>query len=336
MGVDLGDLLERENIEIKELSGRWIAVDAFNTLYQFLSIIRQQDGTPLKDGSGRTTSHLSGILYRMTNLMEVGAKVAFVFDGEPPHFKRETLNQRAETRSKAEEMWERAKEEGLDGFKYAQAASRLSDEMVADSKRLLEAMGIPVVQAPSEGEAQAAFMAIKGDVDLVGSQDYDALLFGAPKVVRNMAITGKRKLPGKNVYVDVQPEVISLEKGLSRLGIERKQLVEIGIMCGTDYNEGLKRVGPKTALKLITKHGDLESVLVARGETIENAAEIRDLFLDPPVTDDYEIEMKKPSAEKILEFLCDERDFSPERVEKAVKRLEEAMKVGQSTLDKWF
>ena len=336
MGVDLGDLLERESIEIMELSGRWIAVDAFNTLYQFLSIIRQQDGTPLKDGSGRTTSHLSGILYRMTNLMEAGAKVVFVFDGEPPRFKRETLNQRAEARSKAEEMWERAKEEGLDGFKYAQAASRLGDEMVADSKRLLEAMGIPVVQAPSEGEAQAAFMAISGDVDLVGSQDYDALLFGAPKVVRNMAITGKRKLPGKNVYVDVQPEVISLERELLRLGIERRKLVEIAIMCGTDYNEGLKRVGPKTALKLIKEHGDLEGVLKARGETIENAAKIRDLFLDPPVTDDYKVEMKKPSAEKILSFLCDERDFSQERVEKATKRLEEAMKVGQSTLDKWF
>ncbi len=336
MGVDLGDLLERENIEIKELSGRWIAVDAFNTLYQFLSIIRQQDGTPLKDGSGRTTSHLSGILYRMTNLMEAEAKVVFVFDGEPPRFKRETLNQRAETRSKAEEMWERAKEEGLDGFKYAQAASRLSDEMVVDSKRLLEAMGIPVVQAPSEGEAQAAFMAIRSDVDLVGSQDYDALLFGAPKVVRNMAITGKRKLPGKNVYVDVMPEVIHLDEELSRLGIERRQLVEIAIMCGTDYNEGLKRVGPKTALKLIKEHGDLESVLKERDETIENAAEIRDLFLDPPVTDDYEIRMKKPDAEKILRFLCDERDFSPERVEKAIKRLEEAVKVGQSTLDKWF
>ena len=336
MGVDLGDLLERENIEMKELSGRWIAVDAFNTLYQFLSIIRQQDGTPLKDGSGRTTSHLSGILYRMTNLVETGAKIVFVFDGEPPRFKRVTLNQRAETRSRAEEMWERAKEEGLDGFKYAQAASRLGDEMVADSKRLLEAMGIPVVQAPSEGEAQAAFMAMKGDVNLVGSQDYDALLFGAPQVVRNMAITGKRKLPGKNVYVDVMPEVINLDEELSRLGIERRQLVEIGIMCGTDYNEGLKRVGPKTALKLIKEHGDLEGVLEARGETIENAAEIRDLFLKPPVTDDYKVEMKKPDTEKILAFLCDERDFSPERVEKATKRLEEAMKVGQSTLDKWF
>ncbi|UEC42120.1 MAG: Flap endonuclease 1 [Methanothrix sp.] len=336
MGVDLGDLLERENIEIKDLSGRWIAVDAFNTLYQFLSIIRQQDGTPLRDGSGRTTSHLSGILYRMTNLLEAGAKVAFVFDGDPPHFKRQILDERAETRSRAEEMWERAKEEGLPAFKYAQASSRLGDEMIADSKRLLDAMGIPVVQAPSEGEAQAAFMAIRGEVDLVGSQDYDALLFGAPTVVRNMAVTGKRKLPGKNVYVDVMPEVISLDKELSRLGIERRQLVEIGIMCGTDYNEGLKRVGPKTALKLIREHGDLEGVLKARGETIESAAEIRGLFLDPPVTDDYVIETKKPDAEKILRFLCDERDFSPERVEKAIRRLQEAVKVGQSTLDKWF
>lgn len=332
----MGDLLERENIEIKELSGRWIAVDAFNTLYQFLSIIRQQDGTPLRDGSGRTTSHLSGILYRMTNLLEAGAKVAFVFDGDPPRFKRGTLDQRAETRSRAQEMWERAKEEGLDGFKYAQASSRLGDEMIADSKRLLDAMGIPVVQAPSEGEAQAAYMAIKGEVDLVGSQDYDALLFGAPRVVRNMAITGKRKLPGKNVYIDVQPEVIDIEKELSRLGIDREQLVDIGIICGTDYNEGLKRVGPKTALKLIREHGDLAGVLKARNETIENAVEIRDLFLRPPVTDDYRVEMKRPDAEKVTAFLCDERDFSPERVGRAVKRLEEAVKVGQSTLDRWF
>ncbi|MCR3883708.1 flap endonuclease-1 [Methanotrichaceae archaeon M04Ac] len=336
MGVDLGDLLERENIEIKELSGSWIAVDAFNTLYQFLSIIRQKDGTPLKDGSGRTTSHLSGILYRMTNLLEAGAKVAFVFDGEPPRFKRGTLDQRAETRSRAQEMWERAREEGLDGFKYAQAATRLGDDMVADSKRLLEAMGIPVIQAPSEGEAQAAFMAIRGDVDLVASQDYDALLFGAPQVVRNMAVTGKRKLPGKNVYVDVQPEVIDLARELSRLGIDREQLVDIGILCGTDYNVGLRRVGPKTALKLIREHGTLERVLKARGETIEDAVEIRELFLHPPTDNDYEIEMKRPDADKVMAFLCDERDFSQERVEKAVKRLEEAVKVGQSTLDKWF
>jgi len=336
MGVELGDILQREQIEMKELSGRWIAVDAFNTLYQFLSIIRQPDGTPLMDGSGRTTSHLSGILYRITNLIETGAKVVFVFDGEPPSLKMGKLEERAKTRVKAEDMWERAKEEGLDGFKYAQASSRLSQEMIADSKRLLKAMGVPEVQAPSEGEAQAAHMAIRGDVDMAGSQDYDSLLFGAPQVIRNMTITGKRKLPGKNVYIDVQPEVISLDEVLRRLKINRKQLVEIGILCGTDYNSGLKRVGAKTALKLIKKHGDLETVLETKGKRIENYEEIREWFLHPEVTEDYAIEMEKTNREEILAFLCDERDFSPERVEKAVKRLEEALKVGQSRLDQWF
>lgn len=336
MGVKLGDIFQREKIEIKELSGRWIAIDAFNTLYQFLSIIRQPDGTPLMDGEGRTTSHLSGILYRVTNLFEAGAKVAFVFDGEPPTFKRETLQERAKNRAKAEDMWERAKEEGVSGFKYAQASSRLSEEMIIDSKRLLDAMGIPVVQAPSEGEAQAAHMARHGDVDMAGSQDYDSLLFGAPKVVRNMTIIGKRKLPGKNVYIDVQPETISLNDELDRLEIDRKQLIEIGILCGTDYNSGLKRVGAKTALKLIKKHGDLESVLKARDEEIENYDEIRDLFLHPSVTDDYNVKMEKPDPEKIMTFLCEERDFSRDRVEKATERLKEALKVGQSRLDQWF
>lgn len=336
MGVDLGDLFDRKKIEITNLSGRWVAIDAFNTLYQFLSIIRQSDGTPLMDHTGKTTSHLSGILYRMTNLIEAGAKVAFVFDGQPPPLKTQTLRERAEIKAKAGEMWERAKAEGLEGFKYAQASSNLSNEMLDDSKRLLEAMGIPIVQAPSEGEAQAAHMAIRGDVDMVGSQDYDALLFGAPQTVRNMAITGKRKLPGKNFYIDVQPEIISLEEELQRLKIDRKQLIEIGLMCGTDYNQGLKRVGPKTALKLIKEYGDLETVLNARGENIDYLEEIKKLFLQPQITDDYSINMKKPDIDEILTFLCDERDFSPERVEKAAIRLEEALSVGQSTLDQWF
>ncbi|TRZ69296.1 MAG: flap endonuclease-1 [Methanothrix sp.] len=336
MGVDLGDVIERKKIDIKDLSGSWVAVDAFNTLYQFLSIIRQPDGTPLMDDSGRVTSHLSGILYRITNLVESGAKVVFVFDGEPSHFKSKTLNNRSKTRAVAKEKWERAKSEGLDGFKYAQAASRLDEDIISDSKRLLDAMGISVVQAPSEGEAQAAQMAIRGDVDMVGSQDYDSLLFGAPLVVRNMTIGGKRKLPKKNIYIDVPPELINLDDELSRLGVDRKQLVEMGMMCGTDYNRGLKRVGPKTALKLIKKHGDLESVLAAKNETIEDLGEIRGLFLHPPVTDDYTVKMGQPCAEAIIAFLCDERSFSKERVEKAVHRFEEALDVGQSTLDRWF
>lgn len=335
MGVDLGDLLQKKKIEIKDLSGRWVAVDAFNTLYQFLSIIRQRDGTPLMDSTGRVTSHLSGILYRTTSLIEAGVKVAYVFDGKSHPFKAGTLKERDEVREKAAVAWEEAKAEGQDGFKYAQAASRLNAEILDDSKRLILSMGLPVVQAPSEGEAQAAYMAARGDVYIVGSQDYDSLLFGAPRVVRNLAITGKRKLPRKNIYVDVEPEEMILEEELARLGINRKQLVEIGIMCGTDFNLGLSRVGPKTALKLIKENGDLESVLAAQGETIENYAEIRDVFLHPNVTDEYTIKMSKPNVEEVVSFLSGERDFDLGRVEKTAHRLEEAYKVGQSTLDRW-
>lgn len=336
MGVDLGDLLQKKKIEIKDLSGRWVAVDAFNTLYQFLSIIRQKDGTPLMDSQGRVTSHLSGLLYRTANLIESGVKLAFVFDGEPPDLKAGTLAERAEVREKAACAWQEAQAAGQEGFKYAQASSRINSEILEDGRRLILSMGLPVIMAPSEGEAQAAHMAGKGDVEWVASQDYDSLLFGAPQVVRNLAITGKRKLPKKNIYVDVEPEVIHLKEGLDRLGITRKQLVEIGIMCGTDYNAGLTRVGPKTALKLIREKADLESVLADQEEKIENFAEIRDLFLHPSVTDDYEIKTKKPRVEEIVSFLVDERDFDAERVEKTAKRLEEAYRRGQSTLDRWF
>jgi flap endonuclease-1 len=288
------------------------------------------------DSSGRVTSHLSGILYRITNLIEAGVRVAFVFDGEPPHFKHSALQERAEVREKARIQWEEAKALGEDGFKYAQASSHLNEEILSDAKRLLGAMGVPVVQAPSEGEAQAAHMARRGDVDFVASQDYDSLLFGAPRVVRNLAITGRRKLPRKNVYVEVEPEVIELEEELRRLSLDQGQLVEMGMLCGTDYNSGLSRVGPKTALKLLKEHGHLEKVMEAHGETIPNFQEIREFFLHPLVTEKYEVKMRRPVREEIVSFLCQERDFSTDRVSKAAERLLEAYKVGQCTLDRWF
>lgn len=336
MGVDLGELLKRESIEIKELSGRWVAVDAYNAIYQFLSIIRQRDGTPLMDNQGRVTSHLSGLLYRTVNLIEAGVRPAFVFDGKPHRLKAGTLAERAGVRERAEAAWHEAQAEGREGFKYAQASSRINSEIIEDGRRLILAMGLPVIQAPSEGEAQAAHMAIRGDVGLVASQDYDSLLFGSPMVVRNLAITGKRKLPKKNVYVDVEPETIHLKEELLRLGISQKQLVDIGILCGTDFNPGLARVGPKTALSLIRKKGSLEAVLQERGEWIESFEEIREIFLSPNVTDEYEVRMKRPSVEEIVRFLVDERDFERERVVKSSQRLVEVYLRGQSTLDRWF
>jgi flap endonuclease-1 len=197
-------------------------------------------------------------------------------------------------------------------------------------------MGIPFVQAPCEGEAQAAYMVLKKDANCVASQDYDAFLFGAPIVVRNLAISGKRKLPGKSVYVDIEPEIIDLEETLEALEITREQLIDIAICVGTDYNKGLEKVGPKTALKLIKKHWDIYAVLHEKGIEIEDVDRIRELFLHPDVIDNYEIKWGKPDSEKLLEFLCENHGFSVDRVEKAAERLKAASGARQKTLDQWF
>ncbi len=337
MGVDLGDLFERKEIEFSDLKGKVIAIDAYNTLYQFLSIIRQRDGTPLIDSHGEITSHLSGFLYRTTNLVEAGIRPVFVFDGRPPEFKNSTIEERKKIRAQALGRWAEAKATGdEDAFKYAQASSHIKGNMIEDAKNLLGFMGLPVIVAPSEGEAQAAYIVRNKDAYAAGSQDYDALLFGAPVVVRNLAVTGKRKIPGKGIYVEVNPELIDLEAGLIKLGISREQLVDIGILVGTDYNEGIKGIGPKKALKLIKKHGKIEGALLELDTDIKYLAEIKDLFMHPDVTPDYELKWKKPDAVAIKHFLCAEHDFSEARVSTAVERLLLASDQGQKTLDKWF
>jgi flap endonuclease-1 len=339
MGVDLTDLVPSHETSLVDLSGKVIAIDAFNTLYQFLSIIRQMDGTPLVDSRGEVTSHLSGIIYRVTNLVEQGIKPVFVFDGKPPVLKAETIKARQEIREAARQMYEAAKASGsAEAYKYAQASTSINAQIVKDSKELLGYMGVPFIVAPSEGEAQASYMVQKGVADYVGSQDYDSLLFGAPRMVRNITITGRRKIPRRGVYVDVKPEIMELKEVLTTLDITREQLIDMGILVGTDFNPGIYKVGPKTALKLVKKHPDMRAIFDELGQTIENYEAIRDFFLHPPVTDDYGIKWGRPEPDKIKHFLCDEHNFSPDRVEKVVERLDKAVsETGkQKTLSAWF
>ncbi|MBO8174377.1 MAG: flap endonuclease-1 [Thermococcus sp.] len=338
MGVQIGELIPRKEIEIENLNGRKIAIDALNAIYQFLSIIRQRDGTPLMDSKGRITSHLSGLFYRTINLMEAGIKPAYVFDGKPPEFKKKELEKRAEAREEAEEKWQEALARGdlEEAKKYAQRASRVNEQLIEDAKKLLDLMGIPWVQAPSEGEAQAAYMASKGKVWASASQDYDSLLFGAPRLVRNLTITGRRKLPGKDVYVEVKPELIVLEEVLKELKIDREKLIELAILVGTDYNPGgIKGVGPKKALEIVRYSKDPLKKYQKMSDVDLYA--IKEFFLNPPVTDDYKLVWKMPDEEGILKFLCDEHDFSEERVKNGLERLKKAIRAGkQSTLESWF
>ena len=343
MGVNLRDLVPKTTIDLTSLSGKSIAIDAYNALYQFLAIIRQPDGTPLKDRTGRVTSHLSGLLYRTSNLVEMGIKVVYVFDGAPPTLKEVEIKRRARVKEEALVKYEKALQEGKveEARMYAQATSRLKDYMADDAKRLLKLLGIPWIQAPSEGEAQAAHLAKKGDTDFCASQDYDSLLFGAPQLIRNLTISGRRKLPRKNVYIEVVPEIVELGKVLSELGITHEQLVDVGILVGTDFNpEGVKGVGPKTALQLIKEHGTIEKALpvLKNAEFPVEAQRIRDIFLHPKVTDNYPLDWREPDVDGVVEFMCGERDFDVERVRKALEKIGVGIKKtkGATTLEQWF
>jgi flap endonuclease-1 len=341
MGVSLTELVSGRELEIEELRGRRIAIDSYNTIYQFLSSIRDRmTGEPLRDSHGHVTSHLSGLFYRTSRMLEAGIEPVFVFDGEPPAFKKGTIAARKEVREAAEVKWKQAVKDGDTEAvrRYSQQASRLTSGMVEESKQLLGLMGVPWIQAPSEGEAQASHMLRKGLVWAVGSQDWDSLLFGAERLVKNLAISGRRKLPRKETFVNVRPEIIELSEVLSGLGITREQLIIIGILVGTDYNTGgVKGIGPKKALGLVKEHKSLEAVLKQVPWDFQTSPEeIFRFFMDPPAND-TPIGKSSLDQDGLSAFLIEEHDFSRERVSGTIERLVElAGKSMQSSLGAWL
>jgi len=322
MGVDLRDIVKPKTIEISELRNKLIAIDAFNAIYQFLSALRQSDGTSLKDSHDNITSHLSGLFYRTIKLMKFGIKPIYVFDGKPIDLKFKTLEKRSSAKEAAKENWMEAIKKGNleDARKFAKRTSTLTGEMVAESKNLLTAMGIPCVQAINDGEALCAHICKKGDAYAVATQDYDALLFGAPRILRNLTFTGDREL-----------EMLNLADVLKNLGISREQLIDIGILVGTDFNDGIKGIGPKTALKIV-KSGKFPT------EKFNfDIDEIRKIFTNPNVSGEYNIEFTDYKEDEIFKILCDEHDFSRERVKNGLDELRKAKEESQQKgLNAWF
>jgi flap endonuclease-1 len=327
MGVDLKELFTKEPCGLQDFGNRIVALDAYNVLHQFLSSIRQRDGTPLKDAQGRVTSHLSGLFYRTANLVDAKIRPIYVFDGEPHPLKARTIQQRRQRKEQAEREWKEALEKGdLEKAKSkAQQTSRVTREIIEQSKQLLDALGIPHIQAPSEGEAQASSMVRKGDAYAVGSQDFDCLLFGSPVLVRNLTSSEKRKLPNKQAYTTVHPERIRLEPGLQKLGISREQLVDIAILIGTDFNDGVKGFGPKKSLQLLLKKGTLENALDELPDSelelsSDEIATVRKIFLEPAIKEDYIIQWSNLNPSSVLQILCEEHQFSRERVEPILEK----------------
>lgn len=341
MGLDLKGLLtSKEKTKLESFSSKIIAVDAYNTIYQFLSIIRGPDGTLLSDSRGRVTSHLSGLFYRNINFLSLGIKPVYVFDGRPPSLKSAEIERRKQIKKEATIKYEKAVAERNfeDMKKYAQQTTLMQDGMVDDAKHLLGLFGIPYIQAPSEGEATAAHLTKIDLAYAAASQDYDSILFGARKLVRNFTNSGRRKLPNRNTYIEVEPEIIDTQKVLAELEVTQEQLVDIGILIGTDFNpDGFERVGPKTALKMIKENGRLEDIPQIQEQLAKvDYEQIRKIFLEPKVADVKEIAFGTPNFAEISRYLAGERDFSKDRIESSLNRLQKSTEKRSHTLEQWF
>ena len=326
MGVLLTPIIVKQTVALEDLRGKTLAVDGNGELYQFLALIRLRDGTPLRDSSGRITSHLSGLFYRVTRLIADHAlKLVFVFDGTPPERKANAIKKRREIRQRYEHERSEALARGdlAQAYSKATMTSRLTREMVGEARELLRLLGLPTVQAPAEGEAQAAHMAHAPGVWAAASKDYDSLLFGAPRLVRFLTISGKEFLPSKGAFRPIEPEVIELAGCLDAWGITRDQLVDLAMLVGTDFNEGIKGIGPKKALALMQRCGGLEKLPQELRDQLgedHDLEAVRALFLRPSVTDDYRVTFGEPDVQGLVKFLCDEREFSRERVAAALER----------------
>jgi len=285
----------------------------------------------LKDSHNNVTSHLNGLFYRFTKLMQYDIKFIFVFDGKAPELKLKERERRSALKHEAELKYEKAaEEENLEDMKkYAARTSKLTKEMIDDIKELIDALGCPVIQAPSEGEAQAALLVKNRDAYASLSQDADSLLFGCPLVVKNLTLSGRKKLPNKLSYDSITPELISLKDTLDSLDIDQDQLIVLAMLTGTDYNiGGIKGIGPKTALKLVKEYGsgakNFDKLFKGNGwdEHFDyDWKEVFDIIKHTKVAEEYKVIFKDVDDERVVEILCKKHDFSEERIRKVLETL---------------
>ena len=340
MGVNIKDLLVRKEIKVDDLKNKVLVVDTFNVLYQFLTTIRQRDGSLLTDSNNNVTSHLIGLFSRTSSLMQSGLKLAFVFDGEPPELKRTERERRKKQKQEAKIKYDDALEKkDLELMKkYAARTTRLTGDMINEAKELIHALGLPVIQAPSEGEAQAAHIVRNKDAFASISQDYDSLLFGTPKLIHNLTLSGRKKMPNRLHYKTICPEMIDLKENLTNLGLSQDQLIALGILVGTDFNpKGIKGIGPKNALKLVRKYPkNFETLFdeVKWSDSFDFSwKEVFDLVKNIKVSNKYDLEFVPFDKDKIFKLLVEKHDFSEERVLNTLEKLSENK---QKDLNQWF
>jgi len=322
--ADLRQLAAISEVPFDDLAGSVVAVDAHNWLYRYLTTTVKwtRDEIYTTEG-GEEVANLVGLVQGLPKFFEHDVVPVFVFDGGVTELKDDEIEARREQKARAEERMEAARERGdaVEAARLEARTQRLTDVIHETTRALLDRLDVPYVEAPAEGEAQASYMNRKGDADYVGSEDYDTLLFGAPRTLRGLTSKGN-------------PELMDFEATLERHDLTWEQLVDVAILIGTDFNPGVDGVGPKTALKLVREHGDLWGVCDAEGISVANADRIRELFLDPPVTDEYDLDLDlDPDVAAARRYVCEEWEVDPDEVARGFERIEDSLV--QTGLDRW-
>jgi flap endonuclease-1 len=347
MGVAIGKLIEncKEKFNLdSSLKNKQFGVDAYNVLYQFVTTIRGIDGMPLKNEQGKITSHLNGIFYRMLTLLSTGAEFVFVFDGKSNKLKEKTKQERRERRTIAKEKLEFAIDQGHieNMHKYSIQSATIDENIIEESKELLNAMGISYINAPSEAEAQISYLTSKGIFDYTVSSDYDCLLFNSPNLVRNLTASGKKKVPYKNIYIDISPEIITSKCVFEKIGLTRKKLIWLSLLVGTDFNKKVEGIGPKTAYKLVNKYDsfqEIEKYLKEKGKQFYfDYKEIENIFLNPDINKNPKIISGNFNRNKIEKILIEKSNFSKDRIKNSLDKYitKKENRDRQKTIDKWF
>ncbi|AXG07803.1 flap endonuclease-1 [Haloplanus rubicundus] len=322
--ADLRQLAALRDVTWDEVAGSVVAVDAHNWLYRYLTTtVKWTNDAAYTTSGGEEVANLVGVVQGLPKFFDHDLTPVFVFDGGVTDLKEAEVSERREKRERAEERLAEAEERGdaIEAARLEARTQRLTDTILETTRELLALLDVPTVDAPAEGEAQAAYMARRGDADYAGSEDYDTLLFGAPRTLRQLTSKG-------------QPELMDLDATLERHDITLEQLIDVAILCGTDFNPGVDGVGPKTALGAITEHGDLWAAVEAEGWQVPNADRVRDLFRNPPVTDDYAVDADiDPDVAAAREYVTETWEIDADEVERGFERIEASLV--QTGLDRW-
>ena len=335
MGVKLQEIILRKKIELQDLSGNIIAIDAPNIIMSLFRFTRKTPdgsyGELILDRTQRPISHLYNLLYRVNFFYSKKIFPIFVFDGKVSELKRVITKDQLKDFLFTKKWYEGSMKQGSRGLAREIALSKeyMWQNILEESKQLLGALGVPYIESPASAEAQCAYLVKKGVAQLSNSQDFDSLLFGCPNLVQNLSKSLRRKVQGKWRYEKIVPMVTNLQKTLKLLDISIFQLIDLSLLIETDYFPGIKGIGPKKGLKYIKQHKNIETIISCEKDKYdftmlsrEKIKEVRKIFLLPDVNEtENEFFWNSPHKSKIYYLLCEEHHLNKERVSKNLEKL---------------